>query len=179
MPKRLIIFDRDGTLNFDQNGYTHNKADCILYDDVYKFFSSIDIFINICVVTNQSGIGRRFFSEKQMHEFNLEINNLITKKTSHRGIDYFFFCPHTPSENCDCRKPKNALVKKALKKFQCRPDQALLIGDKLSDCYSGLKTGVQSLLLDRDNKFTRYKSSEIEFDILQSLDMKNLSNFLI
>ena len=177
MPKKLIIFDRDGTLNIDK-GYTHNKSQCILYDDVYKFFSSIEIFINTCVVTNQSGIGRGFYSEEQMHEFNLEINNLIRKKTSHRGIDYFFFCPHTPSDKCNCRKPKNALVKKALKKFKCRPDEALLVGDKISDCYAGLKTGVQSILLDRDNLLRNENYSEIDIDIFKSLDICNFKNYL-
>ena len=76
MRKKLIILDRDNTLNNDA-GYSHDKSKCILFEDVYDFFSSIDILINICVVTNQSGIGRGYFSLKQMHDFNLEINKLI------------------------------------------------------------------------------------------------------
>lgn len=178
MSKKLIIFDRDGTLNFDENGYTHNKACCILYEDVYKFFSAIDIFINICVVTNQSGIGRGFYSEKAMHEFNLEINNLIRKKTSHRGIDHFFFCPHTPSDNCDCRKPENALVREALRFFKCQPDEALLVGDKLSDCKAGLKTSVQSILLDRNNLFCDEKHLPNDIEVFESLDIHNFKKYL-
>ena len=75
-----------------------------------SLFETIDTIINICVVTNQSGIGRGFYKEKEMHEFNDQINKLIKSKTNHNGINKFFFCPHLPSDNCDCRKPKNKLV---------------------------------------------------------------------
>ena len=156
MKKKLIIFDRDGTLNKDPKGYTHNKSQCELFEDVYRFFSAIDTFFNICVVTNQSGIGRGFYSEKDMHEFNKEINKLIRLKTAHRGIDNFFFCAHLPSQNCNCRKPNNGLIVEALEYFKCNPNEAILIGDKISDCQAGLKTGVLSILINRntENFFT-------------------------
>ena len=67
------------------------KSQCRLFDDVYEFFSLIDTFINVCVVTNQSGIGRGYFSVHDMENFNEEINKLIRFNTSHRGIDRFFF----------------------------------------------------------------------------------------
>ena len=113
--KKLLILDRDGTINKDPNGYSHDMRSCSLFEDVYKLFETIDTIINICVVTNQSGIGRGIYKEKQMHEFNSQINKLIKLKTNHDGINKFFFCPHKPSENCDCRKPKNKLVIEALK----------------------------------------------------------------
>ena len=129
MQKKLIIFDRDNTLNLDETGYIHDKSKCKLFDDVYDFFSSIDTFINVCVVTNQSGIGRGYFSVKEMEIFNEEINKLIRFKTNHRGIDHFFFCPHTPFDKCNCRKPNNKLIFKALNFFKCKPHEALLIGE--------------------------------------------------
>ena len=60
----------------------------------FMMMSSDFLFIrhkyNICVVTNQSGIGRGYYTEKEMHEFNSEINKIIRLKTKHRGIDHFF-----------------------------------------------------------------------------------------
>ena len=87
-----------------------------------------------------------------MHNFNLEINKLIRKKTNHRGIDSFLFCPHQPSENCNCRKPKNLLIKKALKKFDSDAEESILIGDKMSDYEAGVSTGIKSFILCRDNE---------------------------
>ena len=130
-------------------------------------------------MTNQSGIGRGFYSEEEMHEFNLEINKLIRKKTSHRGIDHFFFCPHTPFDKCNCRKPKNDLVKQALKFFKCSPTEALLIGDKFSDCQAGLRTGVKSILLDRENNLNCDKYLANDIVILKSLDIKKIGDYLI
>ena len=141
MKKKLIILDRDNTLNLDLEGYTNDKTKCKLFDDVYEFFNSIDTFINVCVITNQSGIGRGYYTREDMHEFNAEINKLIKINSKHRGIDRFFFCPHIPSDKCDCRKPGNALVKDALNYFKCKPNEAILIGDKITDCEAGFRTG--------------------------------------
>ncbi len=177
MQKRLIIFDRDNTLNLDNFGYIHDKSQCRLFDDVYEFFSLIDTFINVCVVTNQSGIGRGYFSVHDMENFNEEINKLIRFNTSHRGIDRFFFCPHIPSDMCNCRKPKNGLIKEALKYFRCKPSEALLIGDKISDCEAGLSSGVLSLLIDR-NLQSLDNSKNSKFMKCNSLKIENLKKYL-
>jgi len=179
MRKKLIIFDRDNTLNIDSFGYAHDKTKCILFEDVYDFFNSIDKLINICVVTNQSGIGRGYFSLKEMNEFNEEINNLIKIKTIHRGIDQFFFCPHLPSDKCDCRKPKNLLIRKALKHFNCHPNEAILIGDKVTDCQAGISAGVLSVLLNRLNRDSiNLKLENPQIIITDSLNLNFLKKFL-
>ncbi len=177
MQKKLIIFDRDGTLNKDIDGYIHDKSKCELFDDVYSFFSSIDTLFNICVATNQSGIGRGFYSENDMHEFNKTINKLIRLKTLHRGIDKFFFCPHLPSQNCNCRKPNNGLIKKALRYFKCHPNEAIVIGDKISDCEAAIKTGVLSILLNRNSKNLRIVEDK-RFIYCNSLNLKSLGKHL-
>ena len=178
MYKKLIIFDRDGTINLDTNGYSHIKSQCKIYEDVFSFFSALDTNINICVVTNQSGIGRGYYSEKEMHEFNSEINKLIRLKSMHRGIDHFFFCPHIPSDKCNCRKPKNQLVKKALEFFKCKPYEALFIGDKLTDFQAGTSAGVQSIIIDRDKSLDSVKLRNLEVKSFSSLDYNNLKNYL-
>ena len=177
--KKLLILDRDGTLNKDHNGYSHDMRSCSLFDDVYKLFEMIDTIINICVVTNQSGIGRGFYKESQMHEFNAQINKLIKLKTKHNGIKKFFFCPHKPSENCECRKPKNKLVIEALNFFNCEAKNAILIGDKISDCIAGINSGVESFLLQREEKiFVNHKDLN-SIKIIKSLDSILLNPFLV
>ena len=176
--KKLLILDRDGTINKDQNGYSHDMRFCYLFEDVYKLFESIDTIINICVVTNQSGIGRGLYEEKDMHRFNAEINRLIKLKTNHNGISKFFFCPHIPTDNCECRKPKNKLVIQALDYYDCDPKNALLIGDKLTDCIAGINSGVDSLLLVRGHQNMNYLKKNASFKIIKSLDSKLLYSFL-
>lgn len=177
MSKKLIIFDRDGTINIDLNGYTHDKSQCKIYEDVFSFFSSLDTNINICVITNQSGIGRGYYTEKDMHEFNSEINKIIKLKTMHRGIDHFFFCPHLPNDKCNCRKPKNELVKKALEFFKCKPHEALLIGDKLTDFQAGSSAGVQSILLNREKSLNLVELEDLEIDSCRFLDFNYFKDY--
>ena len=141
-------------------------------DSVYKLFSSIDTLINICVVTNQSGIGRGFFTSRDMQKFNERINYLIKSETKHKGISKFFFCPHLPTDECECRKPKKKLIIDALNFFNCDSKNALLIGDKESDYYAGLNAGVESLLLIRSEKEFKKKQNTRKFNIINSLDNK-------
>ena len=176
--KKLLILDRDGTINKDQNGYSHDMRSCSLFADVYKLFEMIDTIINICVVTNQSGIGRGFYEESKMHEFNAQINKLIKSKTKHNGIDKFFFCPHKPSENCNCRKPKNELIYRALNFYNCDAKDAILIGDKVSDCVAGISAGVDSFLLQRNNENFECSKDFKSTKIIKSLDSKLLHTFL-
>ena len=172
MRKKLLILDRDGTLNLDIDGYSHNIRSCFLFDDVYKLFSSIDTLINICVVTNQSGIGRGYFTSLEMQKFNEKINFLIRSKTKHKGISKFFFCPHLPSDECECRKPKKKLIIDALDFFNCDAKEALLIGDKESDYLAGVNAGVESLLLIRSAKEYQLKILKNKYNITHSLDSR-------
>lgn len=170
MNKKLLILDRDGTLNIDEEGYSYSIRSCILFDDVYKLFSSIDTLINICVVTNQSGIGRGFFNSRDMQKFNERINSLIRSETKHKGISKFFFCPHLPTDECECRKPKKKLIIEALNFFNCDSKDALLIGDKESDYLAGSNAGVESLLLIRSEEEYKIKQHARKFNIIKSLD---------
>lgn len=176
--KKLLILDRDGTLNKDKNGYSHDMKSCSLFVDVYNLFEMIDTIINICVVTNQSGIGRGFYEEKDMDKFNAQINNLIKLKTNHNGINKFFFCPHTPSENCDCRKPKNKLIIEALKYYDCDAQNAILIGDKITDCIAGINTGVESFLLLRGKKKFEISKDFEGIKVIKTLDSYLLHPYL-
>ncbi len=176
--KKLLILDRDGTINKDKYGYSYDMRSCSLFDDVYKLFEMIDTIINICVVTNQSGIGRGFYKEEDMHEFNAQINKLIKLNTNHNGIDKFFFCPHKPSEECECRKPKNKLVIEALKFYDCDAKNAILIGDKISDYHAGISAGVDSFLLQRENEIFDSSKNFKLINTIKSLDSNLLKPYL-
>jgi D,D-heptose 1,7-bisphosphate phosphatase len=136
--KPAIFLDRDGVINKDL-GYVHHESRFILnkkivkilsknYKNYYKFF-----------VTNQSGIGRGYYSEHQFIKFQKWINEYLYSKFN-LSIDDVEYCPHHNiyakrkyKKNCLCRKPKNLMVKNILKKWPIDRDKSIFIGDKISD----------------------------------------------
>ena len=75
------------------------------------------------MVTNQAGIGRGFYTEKQFNQFMEWINGLLKENGAH--IDDWYYCPHHPTEGkgeyrkiCDCRKPKSGLLELAINNWQ-------------------------------------------------------------
>ena len=155
--KGLILLDRDGTINHD-SGYTYSTTDLRLFDDVIPFFNSLPASLNIVVITNQSGIGRGYYSEADMLLFNRSLQSLIYKKTSCL-IDRFYFCPHLPSDNCLCRKPSPTLLLQALCDFNIPHSQALMIGDSVTDVLAAQRASIPSVLLDRESTYVSSSST--------------------
>ena len=128
--RRAIFVDRDGTLNYDR-GYTHKLSDLKIYDDIIPLL--MDYYEKnflIIVITNQSGIGRGYYTVDEMESFNRE----IAKELIFKGIkiEDFFYCPHTPDQGCRCRKPETGLIEEAAIKYDIDISNSVVIGDRES-----------------------------------------------
>lgn len=123
-----LFLDRDGTINEDY-GYVHDVKDLKICPDILKIIKHYsDLGYLTIVVTNQSGINRGYFKEDDYNLFNSAIENELKRYGLH--IDAFYHCPHTPDENCNCRKPKTGLIDAALKDFDIDLKNSFLIGDR-------------------------------------------------
>ena len=125
-----LFVDRDGTLNYDK-GYTHKLSDLKIYDDIIPLL--MDYYEKnflIIVITNQSGIGRGYYTVDEMESFNRE----IAKELIFKGIkiEDFFYCPHTPDQGCRCRKPETGLIEEAAIKYDIDISNSVVIGDRES-----------------------------------------------
>ena len=94
------------------------------------------------VISNQSGIGRGLTTTRNQNR----INTKISEKLLAEGVKLlgFSFCPHTPSDNCACRKPLPGLLinfAKTNKKF--KKETSVLIGDRLSDIMAAKTFGIR------------------------------------
>ena len=76
---------------------------------------------------------------------------LIKSKTS---IDKFYFCPHRPDENCDCRKPKPGLILQAINEFSIDVSKSWMVGDSKTDIQAGEKAGCKTIFLKKNDSFT-------------------------
>ena len=106
--KGICFLDRDGTLN-ENTGYPHRREELILLEGVGRAIQFLNKNqIGTVVVTNQSGVGRGYFSLEAMHNFNHGIDEALQKEDAY--IDLWRYCPHHPDDHCLCRKPKTGMI---------------------------------------------------------------------
>lgn len=146
---KAVFFDRDGTLIHEKPGvYLSDPARVRPYKSVpaalrllkqagYHFF----------IVSNQSGIGRGYFTEKEVNAVHARLQQLL-KPAKFEAIT---FCPHAPDEQCSCRKPQPKMGLDLIKKFNIDPKQSFMIGDKKADVLFGHALGCRSILVTTAN----------------------------
>ncbi len=90
-------------------------------------------------MTNQSGIGRDYYSE---NDFSTLTEWMIKEfKNNHITIEEVYHCPHIPKDECHCRKPQTGMIEKALKTYNIDLSKSWMIGDKQSDIDLAVNAG--------------------------------------
>ncbi len=145
---KALFLDRDGVINYDK-GYVCKIED---FEFVKGIFATLDYFqkkgFKLFIVTNQSGIGRGYYTLK---DFEI-LNRWMLKELEKRGIkiERVYFCPHAPEEGCFCRKPNIGMFQKAFKEFKIDKKSSWMIGDKLSDTKAAVNAGIENTILIGD-----------------------------
>ena len=139
---KAIFLDRDGTVVEDP-GYVHKVKDFKLIDGAIDALKLLKNDFRFFIITNQSGIGRGFFTLGDFEKFN---NHLIsTLKKNNIKIEKTYVCPHHPDEKCDCRKPNIKFIKEAEKEFNIDLKNSWVIGDLPCDIEMGKNTGCRTI----------------------------------
>jgi D-glycero-D-manno-heptose 1,7-bisphosphate phosphatase len=146
--RKALFIDRDGTINYD-TGYVHSVSNLKIYPDTIRTIKKYKrLGYLVIVVTNQSGIGRGYYTESQMKRFNAEINRRLKKVGA--GVDAFYWCPHHPDDKCDCRKPNTDMVKRAARDFGIDIKKSVMIGDNdIADGGLARNLGMKYVILKR------------------------------
>jgi D-glycero-D-manno-heptose 1,7-bisphosphate phosphatase len=100
----------------------------------------------LVVVSNQSGIGCALFDRGQLQRVHERLAELLQAEGIH--LDGLYVCPHTPEDDCSCRKPKLGLLQKAADDLGFRLENSIVIGGKASDIEMG-RTAVAMTFLVR------------------------------
>jgi D-glycero-D-manno-heptose 1,7-bisphosphate phosphatase len=137
---KAAFFDRDGIINID-HGYTYKIEDFTFCDGIFELMHTFEENGYILfIVTNQSGIGRGYYTKENFET----LTAWMLEKFSKKGIriEKVYFCPHAPEENCTCRKPQIGMFEQALNEFEIDMQNSWMIGDKLSDVQAGKNAGI-------------------------------------
>lgn len=129
--QKAIFLDRDGVINIEKN-YLHKIEDFEFVDGIFEALSLFQKFgYKLFIITNQSGIGRGYYT---LDDFD-KLTSWMIKEFEKEGIiiSQVECCPHSPNDNCLCRKPKIGMIDEILKKHSINLSESWLIGDKNSD----------------------------------------------
>ena len=143
MKSKYIIFDRDGTL-IKHIHYLTKISDIEFLPGVVESLLKLKAAdYKFGIITNQSLIGRKIAKRSVVNEINLH----IVKHFASQSIDFNFvyICPHEPSQECACRKPKIELGVKAIANFAINPHLSYMIGDAMTDIQFGINLGLQTV----------------------------------
>ncbi|MBR4592340.1 MAG: HAD family hydrolase [Elusimicrobiaceae bacterium] len=144
---KAVFFDRDGTLIYDY-GYLCDPAKVHPYACAKQALSLLaKAGYHLFIVSNQSGIGRGYFSAKEA----LAVNKRLCQVLRPARFDEIVFCPHAPQETCSCRKPLPELGLKLIAKYHIDPARSFMVGDKKSDVEFGHALGCRSILVTTAN----------------------------
>jgi D-glycero-D-manno-heptose 1,7-bisphosphate phosphatase len=154
LPRPALFLDRDGVLNEDR-GYVSRWEDfrwiAGAKDAVAAFNRAGWLVI---VVTNQSGVGRGFYTEDAMHALHARMAEDLAAAGGH--IDAFYHAPQHPEAPLESyrhpdpplRKPNPGMILQALSEWPIDREASLLIGDKPSDLEAAVRAGIRGVLFE-------------------------------
>ena len=142
---RAIFMDRDGTVS-EEVGYMYHAGLYRPYPWTGEAIRKInDSGLKAILTTNQSGVGRGYFKESTVQEVH-EVLQMELRQWEAR-MDAIYYCPHTPEDNCDCRKPKPGMLLRAAREMEIDLDRSFMIGDRYIDVRAAHAAGVRSVLV--------------------------------
>ncbi len=141
--KRAVFLDRDGTL-MEEVGYCADPALVRVFPGVPRTLLSLQTAgYLLIVVTNQSGIGRGYFTEQDYRSVQEELDRQLLPAR----IDAAYFCPDGPDTPSQCRKPEPGMLFQAAGEHSIDLSCSYMIGDKASDMECGRAAGCRTILM--------------------------------
>ena len=143
---KLVILDRDGTINQDSDQYIKSPAE---WKPIPGSLEAIARLTQggwrIAVATNQSGLSRGLFDMSTLNAIHAEMHRAVGQAGGR--IDAIFFCPHAADSNCECRKPQPGLLREIGTRFDVDLKGVPMVGDALRDLEAAAAVGALPYLV--------------------------------
>lgn len=143
---KLVILDRDGTINEDRDDFVKSAAEWIALPGALEAIAQLNhAGWHTVVATNQSGLARGLFDMSALNGMHAHMNRELARVGGR--IDAVFFCPHGPGEACRCRKPLPGLLETIAERYGVELADAHMVGDTLRDLQAGAAAGCHTHLV--------------------------------
>jgi len=143
---KLVVLDRDGTINHDSDQYIKSPAE---WKPIKGSLEAIARLTQdgwrVVVATNQSGIGQGLFDMATLNAIHDNMHRAVHQAGGR--IDAIFFCPHPRDSNCECRKPKPGMLLEIAKRLNVDLEGVPAVGDSLRDLQAASAVNARPILV--------------------------------
>ena len=136
-----VFVDRDGTIMHDADYCSDPKQVPVFQGAPEALRQLRDKNYKLIIITNQSGIGRGFFTIGQYRAVEAE----VLRQLGNGLIDATYFCPDVPGVPSKCRKPAPGMILQAAREHDVDLPRSFFIGDKEIDVECGRNAGVRTI----------------------------------
>ncbi len=145
-PLKLVILDRDGTINEDSAEYIKSADEWLPLPGALEAIARLNhAGWHVVVVSNQSGLGRGLFEVSELNEIHDKMHRMLAAVGGR--IDAVFYCPHGPEEKCRCRKPEPGLFEQISERYGFGLKGVPSVGDTARDALAGVAVGCEPHLV--------------------------------
>lgn len=143
---KLVILDRNGSINFNRDDFVKSELEWTPLPGALEAIARLNhAGWHVVIASNQSGLGRGLFDVASLNEMHAKMHKMAAAVGGR--IDAVFYCPHSPDENCGCRKPLPGLFTQIGERFGTDLKGVPTAGDSLRDLQAGAAAGCESHLL--------------------------------
>ena len=143
---KLVILDRDGTINVQSDDFIKSADEWMPLPGAMEAIAQLNhAGWHVVVVSNQSGLGRGLFDVAALNAMHTKLHKQLAVVGGR--IDAIFYCPHSPEEKCNCRKPLPGLFEQIGERYGVDLKQVPTVGDNLRDLQAGVAAGCEPHLV--------------------------------
>ena len=157
---RAVFLDRDGTI-IEEKEYLRDPDQVVVFPGAAQALKRLQgAGFKLVIVTNQSGIGRGYYTVEDMHR----VNTRLVAELKPYGVRFekIYFAPEAPEQPSRGRKPSPQFLFDARDEFGLDLSQSYMIGDKLTDLECGWNAGVKQSILVRTGYGAKCEQSDAE-----------------
>ena len=143
---KLVILDRDGTINADSDEFIKSPEEWMPLPGALEAIARLNhAGWHTVIASNQSGLGRGLFDVASLNAMHAKMHKMLAAQGGR--IDAVFYCPHSPDEGCQCRKPLPGLFEQIGERFGVDLKGTPAVGDGLRDLQAGSSAGCEPHLV--------------------------------
>ena len=143
---KLVILDRDGTINEDSLDYIKSEAEWKPLPGALEAIARLNhAGWHVVVASNQSGLGRGLFDVAALNAMHAKMHKLLA--TAGGRVEAIFYCPHAPDQACRCRKPQPGLFEQIGERYGIDLRGVPTVGDTARDLMAGTSVGCEPHLV--------------------------------